>query len=214
MLESFDFHYLPAETRNFLEWRIKIRKSCGKASGSPTRVFPRILGPGVTFAMAAYGLLCFRSMPNSVLIPHRYQQCLHSIKAFSVTLLPQWRGWACARCCEETQLGHHLVCFAWESYDRSTSFKLNLVIWALCYCSPVRCGPVTKQPYPLDTAPVTKHTTALVEDSPKAVLWPHLLTTVFRVRVYSRCESQEWTSDGSKASVNPSWMWQCKTIHL
>lgn len=131
MLECFDFHYLPAETRNFLEWRIKVSEFCGKVSGSPTRVFPRILGPGVSFAMAACGLLCFRSMPNSVLISHRYQQCLHSIKALSVTLLPQWRGWGCARCCEETQLGHHLACFA------MTKAPASSLIWLFGPCASV-----------------------------------------------------------------------------
>lgn len=189
IVEHFDFHNLPAETRNFLQWGIKTSESCGKASGSPTRVFPRVQGPCVTFFMAACRVLCFRSMPNPALTPHCFQQCLHSIKAFSVILLPQQSRRGRARSCEKTQLGYHLACFAWEGYDKSTSFKLYLVIWALCYCNPVRCAPIPKQPHPLDTIPVRRHTRALVENPPKATLWPHILTTVFRVRAYSRCEN-------------------------
>lgn len=140
IVEHFDFHNLPAETRNFLQWGIKTSESCGKASGSLTTVFPRVQGPCVTFFMAACRVLCFRSMPNPALTPHCFQQCLHSIKAFSVILLPQQSRRGCARSCEKTQLGYHLACFAWEGYDKSTSFKLYLVIWALCYCNPVRCA--------------------------------------------------------------------------
>lgn len=201
MLERFDFPYLPTKTRNVLEREIKTSESCGKASGSPTTVFPRVLGPALPFSWQP--VEC-RSIPNQVLIPHWYQQCLQGIKANSVTVLSQQTGWGCARCCEETQLGCHLACSAWEGDDRSTSSKLNLFLWALCYCRPVRCAPLPKQPHPLDTIPVMKHTTPLVEDPPRATLWPHTLTTMFRVRVYGRWESQERTSDCSKVSVHPS----------